>query len=73
MRMKPQLPNELELLGESWDIWLKIPKNIWKEIEWELEDEASITVCEEYDKNGKFSHKSICVESEKHYIKRNEE
>ena len=26
MRMKPQLPNELELLGESWDIWLKYLK-----------------------------------------------
>ena len=73
MSMIPQSPNEIEILGEKWDIWLKIPKNIWKEIGWELNDEASITVCKEYDKSGNFSHKSICVESEKYYKKRNEE
>ena len=69
MSMKPQLPDELEIVGEEWDMWLKIPKNIWKKIGWELENGAAITVCEEYDENGEFSHKSISVENEKHYLK----
>ena len=32
MSIKPQLPDELEIVGEEWDMWLKIPKNIWKKI-----------------------------------------
>ena len=70
MNMIPQLPDELEIVGEKWDMWLKIPKDLWKEIGWKLENEAAITVCEEYDEDGEFSHKSISVENKKYYIKR---